>query len=384
MQYKRSLFPLGIATGDAFLARQDECQQLINNIQKSWHTLLLSPRRYGKSSLVKNALQKSKLPFVEVDLFFVNDAISVERKIVSATQTLIQQLSPNPDHWFKDLMAFFKHTKQKWSISIKGIGIEFEPERHDNVPDTIYDSLMAVETILKKLDTTAILFLDEIQEMHTITQSKSIEGAIRHFAQEARHLCLIFSGSNQHMLKHMFDNQSRPLYALCHKLHLQRLPASIYHSYFQKVAKRTWGTVLPSEVCEAITAISECHPRVTYLLAGLVWDKFSSLKRPPKVTDVKAIWTDFVAVESRDLYAELSRLSAGQINTLTLIASDEMQKISGQKAQQALQMSGSAITQALQKLEALGYVEKLVMGAYRVIDPIIKAVLLRHNRESLR
>ena len=61
-------FPQGIAMGDTFLGREKELRALNYNIQKGHHTLLIAPRRFGKTSLALNVLEKLKLPYFEMNL----------------------------------------------------------------------------------------------------------------------------------------------------------------------------------------------------------------------------------------------------------------------------------------------------------------------------
>ena len=62
-------FPRGIATGIAFCNRENERQRLIKNINSRQHTLIMSPRRYGKTSLALKNLEKIKWPYAQVNLY---------------------------------------------------------------------------------------------------------------------------------------------------------------------------------------------------------------------------------------------------------------------------------------------------------------------------
>lgn len=66
-------FPRGIALGQAFCNRVAERNRLISNIKAKQHTLIMSPRRYGKTSLVKYAAHEVKTIFCEADLFVALD-----------------------------------------------------------------------------------------------------------------------------------------------------------------------------------------------------------------------------------------------------------------------------------------------------------------------
>jgi hypothetical protein len=61
-QSSQGLFPLRVAKGENFCNRAEEKRRIQNNITNIQHTLLISPRRYGKTSLALQALHESKKP----------------------------------------------------------------------------------------------------------------------------------------------------------------------------------------------------------------------------------------------------------------------------------------------------------------------------------
>ena len=85
-------FPRGIASGDAFCNRKTERNRLIANIKAQQHTLIMSPRRYGKTSLVKYAVTEAKVLFGEADLFVAVDAKRIEQQILSGIKKIISEI----------------------------------------------------------------------------------------------------------------------------------------------------------------------------------------------------------------------------------------------------------------------------------------------------
>ena len=69
MLIKQKIFSRGIAAGEAFCNRLAELKQINQNIKNITHTLLISPRRYGKTSLALRTIEHSKLPYAYIDLF---------------------------------------------------------------------------------------------------------------------------------------------------------------------------------------------------------------------------------------------------------------------------------------------------------------------------
>jgi len=93
-------FPLGLAEGKAFCNRVAEREKLRTNIKLSRSTIVTSPRRYGKSSLVLHVLENIKMPYKRVDLFVTLDESTVAREIIDGVNVLINQIINKPEQLF--------------------------------------------------------------------------------------------------------------------------------------------------------------------------------------------------------------------------------------------------------------------------------------------
>lgn len=372
-------FPLGIASGEAFLGREKEIKQLKSNVSNGVHTLIISPRRYGKTSLVKHVIESNKYPHAEIDFFVAQNEFSIEKKILKGIQEIIAQIDA-PEKWLNVLVSFFKKAQKIWSIGIKGFKLEIIPEHHNDIPENILEALRALEYVLGKKKKKAILFIDEFQEIANIPISRSIEGVIRHFAQSSKHTVFIFSGSSQHLLRYMFDNKARPLYALCDQIKLNRLRPAVYNKYLNLISKRTWNKNLPELVFNKIIEVTECHPRYVYYLCMKLWDKAGSVKSLLTEKKVLEAWDKLIDDRLKDIRDIFFKKSLGQMKILTYIALGNTKELSGTKAQNKLEMSGSAIVQALKILEEEDLIEK-ADSRYQIIDPLIKATLIKYNSD---
>ena len=90
-------FPLGIAKGEYFCNRLAETKQLVRNIHTGIHTVLISPRRYGKTSLAYKAINESQLPSARVDLYMTTSAVNIEKAIIAGVDNLLYQVSNNAE-----------------------------------------------------------------------------------------------------------------------------------------------------------------------------------------------------------------------------------------------------------------------------------------------
>ena len=89
-------FPLSVASGDAFCNRISETARLKLCIEQRRPVLLVSPRRYGKTSLALHAITLSKLPFAHIDFFSAVDERDIERAIVNGIGKLIGSMESLP------------------------------------------------------------------------------------------------------------------------------------------------------------------------------------------------------------------------------------------------------------------------------------------------
>ena len=377
-------FPQGIAFGESFLGRASELKTLKYNINSSHHTLLLAPRRYGKSSLALNALKKLKLPSVEVNFFLAVTERAAERKIIDGVQELIHSVTQRTENILSSIQTFFKNSNKKWTFSIGGVGVELNPDRKDEPATNVHTALMLLEHVLLKKKKKAVIFFDEIQELEALQEGRAIAGAIRDIAQKSEHLIFIFSGSNRRMLHYMFDNSTMPLFELCDRIILDKLDKSLYEKYLQKIAKKTWNTLLSQEVIDKIIQLSQCHPRRIYNLCYLIWKDYSKDKNVPTLAKIEQCWFTLLEQRLKDVRYTLHRtLNPGQIKVLSLVASGAVRAMSGKVAQRMTNLTSPTIVKHLQALEELDYIERYDKSLYGVIDPVIADILKEHEQANL-
>ena len=87
-------FPAKLAKGDQFCNRISEQLALKRNINLMRHSVLVSPRRYGKSSLIHKVAEGIDMPFVSVDLFLAHDDKSIVRRLMKGISSAISELIP--------------------------------------------------------------------------------------------------------------------------------------------------------------------------------------------------------------------------------------------------------------------------------------------------
>ena len=187
-------FPRGIAVDDAFCNRKEERLRLTKNIKSGVHNLLLSPRRYGKTSLVFYVMEEIGIPFGDIDLFVAVDSKRIEQGLISGIKKVIASIGTPTEQVLELFRKYFKDKNTQWTIGTQGVNLALIPSANSDPATNILDALQALESLLQKKKKRAVLFIDEIQEIGEIAEGKGIEGAIGHVAQKTKYLSLVFSG----------------------------------------------------------------------------------------------------------------------------------------------------------------------------------------------
>lgn len=378
---KHEIFPLGLATGEYFCNRVEERKWLSNHLKKHCHTLITSPRRYGKSSLVTVVLKSEKHIYAKIDYFVALNAKIIEEQLLAGVEELFTKTSGKVQQIINELKDYLK--RSQWVIGIRGVGLVLIPKEGSDPATNIKEALQALERYLAKKKKSAILFIDEFQELGILPEAKSIEGAIRHVAQESRYLTFVFSGSNRHILSNMFDDRSRPLYMLCNRIALERINEEDYIAFLNKFAIKTWGVKLPKDTCDEIFRVTERHPYYMNVLCNYLWENHEDNSVPPAAELVMKYWTNYVQTEKFRIAKELSNLSFGQRNVLTAIANGFVSQLTSRKFQQLINLSGASIVKILKNLEDGDFIGKKQDNTYFIIDPLLKFSLQLYYKEML-
>lgn len=369
----RKYFPLGKAYGDAFCNRETETAWLAGNMLNAKHSLLIAPRRYGKSSLAERSIEQAKLPFVTVNFHLCTTEREVAQLISNSVTKLIGLTLGRVEKLVTSIKKYVSTLNPKLSLGGKVMTLEFTSSEDVNQAVVISESLLILDKLLREKKKKAVLFFDEFQEISKINKSTHLEGAIRTAAQEMQNLAIIFSGSVRSLLLSMFEDENKPLYKLCRKLKLERISAEDYKKHINKISRKTWQRDLDEAVFSEIIALTHRHPYYINYLCDTLWQTTSKY---PTVSEVTSAWKIVIEEEWSDALKEISVLSLAQRKILKYVAlHSQMKNITSQETCKELGMPASTINSAVDSLVERDYIE-VEEGYYKVINPLLLAVLL--------
>ena len=367
----RDYFPLGKAHGDAFCNRTIETKWLVDNIQACKHSLLIAPRRFGKSSLAEKAIEVCGFPVVCLNFNTCSDEQDVDALIRQGVCHLIGKAIGPIEKSLEIIKNFVRHLTPKINIGTEHTHLELAVNKQNSAAANLQEALGLIEKLLENKKRCAILLMDEFQTVGLIAKGSGVEAAIRNIAQDMRHLTIVFSGSNRSLLQSMFDDQSRPLYKICRKLYLERISAEHYERHLNKSAQLAWGAPLEEKVFKQIMWLSERHPYYVNYLCDVIW---ANSKHMPSIADVINSWTQVVEEEYSDANAEITHLSMGQRKVLKYVANNTGENLMAASSTSAMGMALSSTSSAITGLIEKDIIEKTGTG-YEIINPIIKRLL---------
>ena len=364
-------FPTKVAKGIAFCNRKLELKRLKYNIEATNPVLIVSPRRYGKTSLSLCAFEQMKLPYVVVDLYKAFSEEDIEQFILNGIGVLLGKLEKTHKKLIALASDFFSSLHVSVSIEKEGLRLDFS-KRKRLPAENILRALERLHELAKKRQKKVILYLDEFQSAGEVCQDHAIEAAIREVAQHSEHIAFVFSGSDRHLIEQMFNDKKKPFYHLCDVIVLERISKDDYTKHLQKASLEKWNQTLSDQTVAQILACTECHSYYFNKLCSILWQ--GDIPTPAMVIES---WHN-LAIENKSVVErELSLLAMNQRKILTYIAmAEEIQEPFGKHFLSHINLSNSSVARAMKVLLERDYVYILSDNTnYRVLDPLMKSIL---------
>ena len=363
------LFPEGIAMGDAFINRIEERNTLIKRIKSNKHTVLMAPRRYGKTSLVMQVAGEMKVHSCAIDLLAAYDIEYVRDQIIEKVGRLAIELLPNLSKAREKLMLIFMQMKPE--ITLGAFGQKLKLHLTSNPLQDITDALLKLDETAKCFKKKAVIFLDEFQQISQLKNYHSIEASIRHAVERSENIAYVFSGSHRHLLEQMFGDSGRPLYRLCQLIYIERMEKQVYVDHLRHLSKIKWKKIISDEVLERLFFHTEFHPFYVNVLCQSLWDKDNILS----VADVDSAWHNYVKTQRQIISHDVISLSANQRKILTALAKAPVKEIQSIDFVGPLKISTSSAQLAAEVLLKKDLIYLTSERNYCVLDPAMRYYL---------
>lgn len=261
-----------IATNKNFTDREQECADLILNFKSLINTILISPRRWGKSSLVNKAAklameQDKKLRICYIDLFNVRneeDFYSLfAQKVIAATSSKWKEA-------IESAKKFFSHLVPKISIGAEltnELTIDFDWEEVDRNPEEILD---LAEKIALQKGIKIVICVDEFQNIAEFREPEYFQKKLRSHWQHHQNVAYCLYGSKRHLMLDVFTNSSKPFYKFGHFMFLNKIETPYLINFFKSRFEDT-GKTISDDASRLIAQLVDNHPYYAQQLAQQSW-----------------------------------------------------------------------------------------------------------------
>ena len=261
-----------IATDKNFTDREQETAILVEHFKSLINTIIISPRRWGKSSLVNKASklameQDNKLIICHIDLFNVRDE---EHFYSLLAQKVISATSSKWDETVDLIRRFFSRLSPKITIGtdpMNEVSVDFEMKDVVNNPDEVLD---LAEKIAKMKGLKIVVCIDEFQNISEFSDPDYFQKKVRSHWQQHQNVSYCLYGSKRHMMLEVFTDSSKPFYKFGNLMFLNKIETPYLVSFFKERFADTKKKIT-EEACNLIVEFTDNHPYYAQQLAQLSW-----------------------------------------------------------------------------------------------------------------
>lgn len=367
-------FIFGVATsGDNFTDREKETARLLLNFQHGVNTVLISPRRWGKTSLVQKVCrlaQSDKLKVVYLDIFSCRSDKDFYDTFASA---VIKQTSSQTDEWFENIKLFLSRISPKITLGTDpmtefSLSLDIHPGSKD-----LDEILQLPEKIARKKGCRIVVCIDEFQQVGEFKDSRTFQKRLRSVWQLQQSVSYCLFGSKKHLMNELFEKKSLPFYKFGDTIYLPKIGTPDWVAYICSRFEAT-GKHISSELAEKICRRVDNHSSYVQQLAWLVWihtDKNATEQ------NLEEAYQDIIDQNTPLFEKQTESLTTYQLNFLRALIDGVHQEFTTQEVLQKYQLGTSAnvstVKRALIKKELIDIEKRQVT----LPDPVMKAWLKR-------
>lgn len=355
---------------DDICNRQTEQDELLRRAKAKKRTIVFAPRRYGKTSLIKNVIGSAFLNtsrrhvVLFFDLMDVQSLDSIARRLHHSISQAISQRFP-----VKTLMKDVAEYLRGLSLQVEVDPVTGHPSismtaRGKETQAELAQFMDAVKTLTSKYPTMVIL--DEFPDIALVPEAEAL---FRGLLQDLGGAAVFILGSKRHLLTLMFQNARAPLFHYGDEIHFGPILLKDWLPYFRErmkgkeitIEKGTLAWILenlfdvPNAICEFGAWLVENVPAKTTLTIALAKQQ---LDRMAENKQSYAFLLQGYTEKEREILSALAR----QRFTLKPHSEAFLKQVHASK---------SSVGKIAKKLLDRGLIEYELDRGYRISDPLL-------------
>ena len=364
----------------SFVDRLDELDRLVRDLASGQKVFLISPRRYGKSSLIRQALRSVSLGGALTAEVTVSSYSSYLAFLEGYTRSLLAMQSgwDKARAWVKNALGTAKPELrlEADSTGTMGMSVKFPTVRTERDVARLANEVFALPGRLADVRRRRLVVaLDEFQAIGGFNGG-SVEHALRAAVQHQRNVGYVFAGSEPSLMERMLGPK-RPFYKAGPVMRLDRIPPDLFASFIESRFSKT-GIKPETGLGGSIVELAGNMPYNVQRLAHESWDDARARgKRRIGVEDLHLTLHRLLAEQETMFEAVWQRLTLAQRATLRAVVLGEGREILSTEVRDRYRLGGaSSVQTALQALVR----EDLIAregDRYLVIDSLLREWIAR-------
>jgi hypothetical protein len=301
-----------------FCDRVKETETIIKHAMNGNNLVIMSPRRMGKTGLIKFCYDKNVIK-KEYHTFFID--ILHTKSLREFTYLLGREI-------YKTLLPKGNKFVKTFIHALKSINGKFGFDVTTNLPSfsiTLGDidrpeyTLEDIFNYLSNAEKPCIVAIDEFQQIAKYPE-ENVEALLRTYIQHASNCNFIFAGSRRHLMQEMFLSAKRPFYNSTSVMELKAIPSEIYIPFIKKHFENTNRKINEADI-EYVYDIFDGH---TFYIQKTFNETFANTCRGGRITREDILSSINYIVEERDIFYRelLSNISEKQKEILYAIAKE--------------------------------------------------------------
>lgn len=333
------------AEGAYFTDRVEDSKRLAANLTHGINTVLISPRRWGKTSLVKKVISETAsedVMFVFVDVFQCKSEYDFFKNIANE---IIKQTSTKIDEWIEMAENFLSNISPKFSFGsdpLNDFSISFEWNQNPGAAESI---LALPEKLAVKKNKRIVVCLDEFQQIADFDDSVSFQKRLRTAWQHQQNVTYCMFGSKKHLMELIFNDKSMPFYKFGDMMFLNKIPTEDWVKYICHQFHIT-GKTIDEDMATMICNLTDNLSSYVQHLSWIVWYKTDKVVTSRIINDAL---NDILEQNKVFFQREVEQLTELQLNFLKALAHGVTSGFSRKEVIKKYRLESSANIQSVKK-----------------------------------
>lgn len=371
-QHLKNPFQFGtVVREDNFCNRVEELKLLKSYILDGYSVWLYSPRRYGKSSLIKKVFKEvSGVKTLYFDLYnihsiedFCNKYSSLLIRELFDKRLQIKELTSRVSQYLSNLypvVSFDETGSLSLSLQKKDIGKQSDIE-----------TILQIPSKIGQLTKTQIcIAFDEFQEIDRI--DPFLKNWMRSVFQYQEGVSYVFLGSQQSLMEAIFSDIKSPFYEFALKMKINPISGEDFSPFIKRKFLDS-GLEIDSSTIDDILSKSEGYPHFVQYFASVVFNMLRNGEDQYQ-SGFSDLWMERIIQGQSDIfqaiYDQLSRIQRLLLRALSRMEPDE--EIYSESSRKKYSLPGSSsLLSAIESLMKKSLIIK-TSTSYKILNPVFK------------